>query len=98
MGSVEPDYGLSPELLVSLALRRVHRGGLAQSGGSYVDYSYRTPSYLAGTVDGLIEAGLLTLAEQDPWGLRRVHLTDAGQARYAQLAARRAWLGSPAGT
>nr|MDQ3765702.1 hypothetical protein [Actinomycetota bacterium] len=83
--SVEPVYGLSPELLVSLALRRLYRGGLAQSGVGYVDYGYRTPDYLAGIVYALIEAGLLALAEQEPWGLRRVHFTDAGQARYAQL-------------
>jgi hypothetical protein len=90
LNSAEPireDLGLSPELLASWALRRAHRGGVAKSGGQYVDYGRLRLSYLTRTLDELTEAGLLALAEEDPWGLRRVSLTETGHAHYAQLTA-----------
>jgi DNA-binding MarR family transcriptional regulator len=88
--SAEPireHLGLSPELLASWALRRAHRGRVAKSGDQYVDYGRLTLSYLTRTLDELTKAGLLALAEEDPWGLRRVSLTETGHAHYAQLAA-----------
>jgi DNA-binding transcriptional ArsR family regulator len=84
---IREDLGLSPELLASWALRRAHRGGVTKSGDQYVDYSRLTLSYLTRTLDELTEAGLLALAEEGPWGLRRVSLTETGHAQYAQLAA-----------
>ncbi|MGH3767271.1 MAG: hypothetical protein ACRDS0_04540 [Pseudonocardiaceae bacterium] len=76
--------GVRPELLASLALRRASTGRVAKLGGHYFDYGHPMPSYLTGTFDELVETGLLALAEEDPGGLRRVTLTPAGHARYAQ--------------
>lgn len=77
--------GLSHELVTSLALRRAHDGGVAKVGDRYVDSGSPTPSYLAGAFDELINAGLLALADEDQYGLRRVSVTEAGHARSAQL-------------
>ncbi len=88
--SAEPireDLGLSPELLASWALRRAYRGGVAKSGDQYFDYGRLALSYLTRTPDELTEAGLLALAEEDPWGLRRVSLPETGHTHYAQLTA-----------
>jgi hypothetical protein len=76
--------GVSAELLVSLALRRASRGGVAKMGDHYFDRGFPMPSYLTQILDELTEGGLLTLAQED-WGLRRLNLTDAGHTRYAQL-------------
>jgi hypothetical protein len=66
-------------------LRLACDGGVAKVGDRYLDGGLPTPDYLAGVFDGLINAGLLTLAEQDPSGMRRVSVTKAGHARYGQL-------------
>lgn len=78
--------GVSAELLAVLALRRVFSGRVAKSGDHYYDHGLPMASYLTQTLDELIDGGLLTLTE-DVSGMRRVHLTDAGQTRYTQLTA-----------
>jgi hypothetical protein len=76
--------GVSAELLELWALRRVSSGRVAKLDDHYFDYSFAMPSYLTQTLDELTDAGLLTLAQQTS-GLRRLSLTESGQARYAQL-------------
>ncbi len=78
--------GVSAELLALLALRRASGGRAAKSGDHYYDDGFPMPSFLTQTLDELTDGGLLTLFE-DVWGMRRVHLTDAGQTRYTQLTA-----------
>ncbi|MGH3830305.1 MAG: hypothetical protein ACRDRS_07595 [Pseudonocardiaceae bacterium] len=85
LNSGEPIPGLSPELLASWALRRAHRGGVAKSGDHYFDRGRLMLSHLTGALDALVEGGVLALAEEDTWGLRRVSLTAAGHDRYPQL-------------
>ncbi len=77
--------GLRPELLTTLALRRALGRGVARSGEVYLDYGHPMGRYLTGTFTELIDCGLLALADDDGWGLRRVTVTDAGQARYAHI-------------
>lgn len=77
--------GLSPELVASLALRRAHDGGVAKVGDRYLDRGHPAPGYLTGAFDELINAGLLALADEDPYGLRRISVTEAGRIRYAHL-------------
>jgi hypothetical protein len=74
--------GLLPELLTALALRRALGGGVAKAGETYVDYGHPIGCYLAGAFTELIDSGLLAMADEES-GLRRVTITDAGQARYA---------------
>jgi hypothetical protein len=85
MGTTESAEGLNPELLAALALRRALGSGVAKAGGIYVDGGHPMGRYLIGTFTELIDCGLLVLADEDEWGLRRVTVTDAGQARYAQI-------------
>ncbi|MCA1707529.1 MAG: hypothetical protein LC808_31370 [Actinobacteria bacterium] len=85
IGTTESAEGLNPELLAALALRRALGGGVAKAGGVYVDGGHPMGRYLAGRLTELIDCGLLMLADEDGWGLRRVTVTDAGQARYAQV-------------
>lgn len=79
--------GVRPEFLASLALRRASGGRVAKLGGDYFDWGHPMPSYLTGAFDELAETGLLALAEEYPCGMRRVTLTRAGRARYAQASA-----------
>lgn len=76
-----------PELLVWIALRRVHTGRVAQFEGRYYDSGRRVPCFLPAVFDDLVKAGLLALAEPDPAsaGLRRVVLTSEGRARFVVL-------------
>jgi hypothetical protein len=87
-GELHPDTspmdGVRPELLAALVLRRTLGGGVAKAGKVYVDYGYRMGPHLTGTFAELIEGGLLALADED-CGLRRVRVTGAGRARYAQV-------------
>jgi hypothetical protein len=80
--------GVRPELLASLALGRASSGRVAKSGGDYFEWGHPLPSYLTGVFDELAETGLLVLAEEDEWSLRRVYLTPAGQVTSAQLSAK----------
>lgn len=85
VSTVNPDS----EILAWIGLRRVHGGGVANVAGCWVDGGYRLPSHLSPALDELTDAGLVTLADDGPHGpLRRATLTDAGQARYAELLAR----------
>ncbi|MGH3710572.1 MAG: hypothetical protein ACRDRQ_21250 [Pseudonocardiaceae bacterium] len=79
--------GVRPQLLVLLALRRASGGGVATSGGHYLDHGRPMPSYLTGAFEELADTELLALAEEDPWGMRRVSLTPSGHARHVQLSA-----------
>ena len=59
---------------------------MAKSAEVYFDHGRPVPSYLTEMFDRLTWAGLVTVAEGDPvWSVRRLSLTDAGQARYAVL-------------
>lgn len=85
MTAAESTEGLSPELLAALALRRALGGGVARVDGVYVDGGHPMGRYLAGTFTDLIDCGLLAVADEDEWGLRRVTVTRSGQALYAQV-------------
>ncbi|MCA1600372.1 MAG: hypothetical protein LC776_01570 [Acidobacteria bacterium] len=75
-----------PRLYEWIALRRVVGGGMAKSAGVYFDHGRPVPEHLTAVFDRLVWDGLLVVAEGDPiWGLRRVSLTEAGQARYVAL-------------
>jgi hypothetical protein len=76
---------VSPELVASLVLRLACDGGVAKVGDRYLDGGFPTPGCLAGVFDGLINAGLLVLGDEDPSGIRQVRITEAGHARYAHL-------------
>lgn len=78
---------MRPELLASLALRRVASGGVAKWGDHHFDWGRPTPSWLAGVFDELVSAGLLALAEQQDHPGLRVSITPAGRLRYDQLRA-----------
>lgn len=86
-----------PGLYEWIALRRVHEGGTAKSAGAYLDHGRPIPGYLTTVFDWLILTGLVTVAEGDPlWELRRLSLTDFGQARYMTLREqRRTYLAVP---
>jgi hypothetical protein len=75
----------SAQLVVLLALHRVHGGGVAKVGERYVDGGFPTPGYMAGTFEELVQGGLLALAGRDSRGRRQVTLTEAGHAWHAQL-------------
>ena len=79
--------GVRPELLASLALRRVASGRVAKWGDHYSDWDRPTPSYLGGIFDELASTGLLALAEQQGHPGLRVSLTPAGRLRREQLRA-----------
>lgn len=79
-----------PRLYEWIALRDVGEGGVAKSAGVYLDHGCPVPSHLTEVLDRLTWAGLVTVAEGDPiWSMRRLSLTDAGQARYAALCEQR---------
>ena len=85
LGDAELVAVVSPELVASLVFHLVCDGGVTKVGDRYLDGGLPTPDYLAGVFDGLINAGLLTLAEQNPSGMRQVSVTEAGHVRYARL-------------
>jgi hypothetical protein len=72
-----------------MALRRVSEGGVTQTGGCWLESGHRVPGYIADTLTELLAGGLVTLADQDPYGLRRATLTDSGTARYQSLCQQR---------
>lgn len=65
-----------------IALRRVSEGRMARMGDCWLDFGHRVPGYVADALTELLAGGLVTLADQDPYGLRRAALTDSGAARY----------------
>ncbi len=71
---------------VWIALRRVHRGGVANLTGHWFDSGHLMPGYLAEALDGLRQGGLVAVADDpEPGGLRRASVTDRGSARYLEL-------------
>lgn len=76
-----------PELFEWLGLRRVRRGGVARCAGRYLDYGRPVPGYLVpDALDALVTRDLVIMAQPDPvHGLARLRITEAGQARYAEL-------------
>ncbi|MGQ0717364.1 MAG: hypothetical protein ACT4NP_08615 [Pseudonocardiales bacterium] len=85
MGHTDSATGLSPELVASPALRRAHDGGVAKAGGSLPRSRSSGLGVPDRAFDELINAGLLALANEDPYGLRRVSVTEVGRTRYAHL-------------
>ncbi len=78
-----------PEFFRWMALRRVRRGGLTRFQDHYYDQGRPVPGFLIpDLVDALIEQELLQLADSNEAGMRRVWLTDAGQAEYRVLVRR----------
>jgi hypothetical protein len=55
---------------------------------SWLEHGYRIPDYVADALTALCDAGVVTLAEVDEWGLRRAALTGTGTDRYHQLSGR----------
>lgn len=78
---------MSPELGRMLALRRVHRGGIAQCGyGAFIDSGRRVPDYIGRYLatllaDGDIRPGL----PQEGTGYLPLLLTSEGALHYADL-------------
>lgn len=68
-----------------MALRRVREGGVAQAGDCWLESGHRVPGYVTDALTRLLAGGLVALADQDPYGLRRAALTDAGTVRYERL-------------
>jgi hypothetical protein len=65
-----------------MALRRAHKGGVANLAGHWLDSGRPVPGYVADALDGLTSTGLLALGEADPesCGVRRVLVTETGSA------------------
>lgn len=76
-----------------IALRRVSDGGIARMGDCWFDGGRRVPCYVTDTLAGQCEAGLVTLADPDEWGLARAALTGTGTTRYEQLCRQRQRVG-----
>ncbi|MGH3872568.1 MAG: hypothetical protein ACRDSR_13855 [Pseudonocardiaceae bacterium] len=72
-----------------IALRRVTDGGIARTGGCWLDGGHRVPGYVTGALTESLAGGLVALADQDPYGMRRATLTDSGAARYEWLCQQR---------
>ncbi|MGH7511070.1 MAG: hypothetical protein ACREMZ_16630 [Gemmatimonadales bacterium] len=59
---------------------------MAKSAGVYLDHGRPVPHHMIAVFDRLTWSGLLVIADGDPiWELRRISLTDVGQARYVAL-------------
>ena len=72
-----------------IALRRVGSGGIATTADRWFDAGRRVPGYVAGTLAGLCEAGLVMVIDPDTSGIARAALTDAGITRYGVLCQQR---------
>ncbi len=83
MSDREPGSGVA----VWIALRRVHRGGVARLAGCWLDAGRPVPGYVAEALEALTHGGLLALGERDlrSCGVRRATVTDAGSALYVAL-------------
>lgn len=78
--SVEPGTEPRPELITSLVLQRAHSGAVAKFDGNCLDRGLPTPGDLAGVFDELTAAGLLVLADPDPYGLQQPQPVPPGPA------------------
>ncbi|MGH3931875.1 MAG: hypothetical protein ACRDTF_18090 [Pseudonocardiaceae bacterium] len=78
------------DLFVWLALRRVEYRRLTEVGGRYLDHGRPVSCFLPDVLDDLIQAGVLVLGDPDPRAgdMRRLAMTETGQARYARLCRR----------
>lgn len=78
------------DLFAWLALRRVEYRRLTLLGGRYLDHGSPVSCFLPGVLDNLVQAGVLALGDPDPraGGMRRLAMTEAGQARYVTLCER----------
>jgi len=76
-----------PDHVDWLALLWVHQGGLVTYRGIYLEGDRPLPRFLFPELllDVLVADGLLAVAQPDAEGRARVSLTQAGQARLAQL-------------
>lgn len=79
---------MSPELGRLLALRRVHRGGVAQCGsGAFLDSGCRVPDYIGRYLAALLADGDIRPGHpQEGTGYLPLLLTSEGKVRYADLA------------
>ncbi|MGH4012806.1 MAG: hypothetical protein ACRDSL_02470 [Pseudonocardiaceae bacterium] len=68
-----------------IALRRADEGGVALLEGSYYHHGRAVPHYLNAPFAGLLDGGMLTLADPDAAGMRAVTLTEEGRTLYAVL-------------
>lgn len=76
----------NPELDEWLVMRCVTGGGVAKVAGVYFDHGRPVHGHLTPALDQLMWSGLVAVADGDPlWDLRRISLSDAGQARYLVL-------------
>lgn len=82
--------GPDSEVLVWSGLRRVHAGGVVTRAGHWLDHGRAVPGQITATLDRLVLAGLITLADPVPDEdlARRASLTTAGHTRYAHLRTR----------
>jgi hypothetical protein len=62
---------------------------VARLGDCWLESGHRVPSYVTDALTELLAGGLVALADQDPYGLRRAALTDAGTIRYEWLGQQR---------
>jgi hypothetical protein len=69
-----------------IALCRVSGGGVARVGDCWLESGHRVPGYITEALTELLAGGLVALADQDPYGLRRAAITKSGTARYEWLA------------
>lgn len=80
---------MSPELGRLLALRRVHRGGIAQCGyGAFIDSGRRVPDYIGRYLATLLADGHIHPGHpHEGTGYLPLLLTSEGKAHYADLSA-----------
>jgi hypothetical protein len=81
------DRELESGLAAWMALRRAHQGGVTTLQDHWFDAGRLVPCYVADALDELTRTGLLVLSEADPefGGARRVMVTDTGSAHYVAL-------------
>jgi hypothetical protein len=78
---------VNPELGRWLALRRVHRGGIAQfTQGVFIDRGRPVPDYIGGSLAALLAEGhIRTGRPEEGTGYLPLVLTTSGEIRYADL-------------
>lgn len=72
---------------VWIALRSAHQGGVTNLAGQWRDSGNPVPGYVADALDRLTSSGqlVLTVADPESCGARRVTVTDTGYVRYVTL-------------
>jgi len=74
-----------------IALHRVNGDGVASWGDCWLDSGHRIPGYVTEALTELLAGGLIVLADQDPYGMRRAALTESGTVRYEWLVSNNRW-------